>query len=96
MWLDERAKQARASNRSGTRGDEVLALIETIKVKETRHDGLAGIQHVSFGQRREWSKYVARSLDIIDKSGVAYRLNPDGYGPGRRVGRGVWRRAQVL
>ena len=24
------------------------------------------------------SKYVARSLDIIDKSGVAYRLNPMG------------------
>ena len=30
------------------------------------------------GKGESVSKYVARSLDIIDKSGVAYRLNPMG------------------
>ena len=30
------------------------------------------------GKGESVGKYVARSLDIIDKSGVAYRLNPMG------------------
>ena len=30
------------------------------------------------GKGESVSKYVSRSLDIIDKSGVAYRLNPMG------------------
>ena len=30
------------------------------------------------GKGESVSKYVARSLDIIDRSGVAYRLNPMG------------------
>ena len=30
------------------------------------------------GKSESVGKYVARSLDIIDKSGVAYRLNPMG------------------
>ena len=30
------------------------------------------------GEGESVGKYVARSLDIIDKSGVAYRLNPMG------------------
>ncbi|HET9845173.1 MAG TPA: MTH1187 family thiamine-binding protein [Nitrospira sp.] len=30
------------------------------------------------GKDESVSKYVSRSLDIIDKSGVAYRLNPMG------------------
>jgi uncharacterized protein (TIGR00106 family) len=30
------------------------------------------------GKGESVSKYVARSLDIVDKSGVAYRLNPMG------------------
>jgi uncharacterized protein (TIGR00106 family) len=30
------------------------------------------------GKGESVSKYVARSLDIIDKSGVPYRLNPMG------------------
>jgi uncharacterized protein (TIGR00106 family) len=30
------------------------------------------------GKGESVSEYVARSLDIIDKSGVAYRLNPMG------------------
>ena len=30
------------------------------------------------GQGESVGKYVARSLDIIDKSGVSYRLNPMG------------------
>ena len=31
-----------------------------------------------FGKGESVSKYVSRSLDIIDKSGVPYRLNPMG------------------
>ena len=31
-----------------------------------------------FGKGESVSKYVARSLDIIDKSGLKYRLNPMG------------------
>ena len=31
-----------------------------------------------FGKGESVGRYVARSLDIIDKSGVAYRLNPMG------------------
>ncbi len=30
------------------------------------------------GKSESVGKYVARSLDIIDKSGIAYRLNPMG------------------
>jgi uncharacterized protein (TIGR00106 family) len=30
------------------------------------------------GKGESVGKYVARSLDIVDKSGVAYRLNPMG------------------
>jgi uncharacterized protein (TIGR00106 family) len=30
------------------------------------------------GKGESVSKYVSRSLDIVDKSGVAYRLNPMG------------------
>ncbi|BCA53698.1 hypothetical protein W02_08380 [Nitrospira sp. KM1] len=30
------------------------------------------------GKSESVGKYVARSLDIVDKSGVAYRLNPMG------------------
>lgn len=30
------------------------------------------------GQGESVSEYVARSLDIIDRSGIAYRLNPMG------------------
>ena len=33
------------------------------------------------GKGESVSKYVARSLDIIDRSGVAYQLNPMGTVP---------------
>lgn len=42
------------------------------------------------GKSESVGKYVARSLDIIDKSGVSYRLNPMGTswkGSGNRYSR---------
>ena len=47
------------------------------------------------GKGESVSKYVARSLDIIDKSGVDYRLNPMGTVL-EGMGRGICRRQTML
>ena len=39
---------------------------------------LAEFSIVPIGKDVSLSKYVAKSLDIIDKSGIEYRMNPMG------------------
>ena len=48
------------------------------------------------GKGESVGKYVARSLKIVDKSGVDYRLKPYGDCPGGQMGRCIQRGPRVL
>ena len=73
----------RVSARLGWAGEKVKGHLDgrkrqIVTVEERNGMVLLEFSMSPLGKGESVSKYVSRSLDIIDKSGVAYRLNPMG------------------
>lgn len=75
--------EARVSARAGWAGEKVSGGADgrqgqIVTVEERNRMVLLEFSMSPLSKGESVSKYVSRSLDIIDKSGVPYRLNPMG------------------